>query len=107
LRDNARCTLREVSEVVLQNESGQRYSLCVTPGLELNSSAPATTGLLPLYESVRNDSQSALDMSVVPPYGARRLRANELNSLTKACVSAVGDHNDNGLSCRDPQRLAA
>lgn len=91
LRANARCDLRTVDTFVLHNDQGQQRAFSLGE-------------VLPLYESVRNDDQASLDLdssAAVPPYGGaggRRLRAVELNSLTKACVSERADHNDNQLA---------
>lgn len=90
LRENARCDLHVVNEFDLHNDLGQTL--------------PVGLGTaLPLYESVRNDDQALLDNAAgtpqLPTYGtARALRANELNSLTKACVGDKADHNDNKVA---------
>jgi hypothetical protein len=56
---------------------------------------------LRLLESERNDVPAQLAMaSDTPAYGGdagRRLRAKELNALTKACASSTGDFNDDGV----------
>ena len=92
IRENARCDVRTVDTIVLHNDQGQQRSF-------------ALGQTLPLYETVRNDDQGTLDLdpggSAVPAYGGhagRRLRAAELNSLTKACVTVRADHNDNQLA---------
>lgn len=87
------CTLRRVDRFVLHPE--------------LFASTQALLGsALPLYETARNDGQGTDDR---PPYGLARsvvhgtptaaLQPNQLNSLTRACVSlaAEADFNDNGL----------
>ena len=93
IKDNARCELRWVHRFILRNE--YKHDRIV----ELD--AP-----LPLYETVRNDDQQILDnvsppgawSSTAPAYGSlRTLRAAELNSLTKACVSGHADFNDNKI----------
>lgn len=90
LRENARCDLRVVNQFVLHNDLGQTL--------------PVGLGVpLPLYESVRNDDafvlQDATGTPQLPKYGDHRaLRAEELNSLTKACVGEIADHNDNRVS---------
>lgn len=85
---NARCALRTVNRVTLENEAGQTQMIPVSPDL-------------PLYESVPNDDQNVLNQSTPPPpfYGptGRALLAKERNSLTKACVSQTADHNENKL----------
>lgn len=90
IRTNARCALRYVDRFVLHNDRGQARTVLLPEAL-------------PLYETVRNDDQAALDAvtgsGAVPRYGASRgLRAAELNSLTKACVAATADFNDNKVS---------
>jgi hypothetical protein len=102
VKGNARCTLRLVNEVILTNEDIEDYSLFPSNnGTDLVTSATLRDGALPLYESVRNDEQRLLDgNSKVPQYGSsgRSLRAAEVNSLTKACVTSIADHNDNGVN---------
>ena len=85
LRVNARCRVRRMSRVELVNDLNDTY-----------------TEMLPepvaLYESRRLDDDAllSLDRGVAPIYnGVRALGAVELNSLTKACASVLGDHNDN------------
>ncbi|MEL6179249.1 MAG: hypothetical protein AAFS10_09855, partial [Myxococcota bacterium] len=52
-----------------------------------------------LYESVKLDDNRQLDGDIdTPQYGERRLGAVELNGLTRACVSATADFNDNSIS---------
>jgi hypothetical protein len=86
---NARCSLRTIDRFVLHNEAGH------TREVFLGSA-------LPLYESDRNDDQAEIDRLVaagdnsIPVYG-RALEAEELNSLTRACVSATADYNHNGV----------
>jgi len=91
LRDNARCDLRLISEFVLVPEE-DRYSPIAVPA-----------DGIPLYEPNNRDDQDLLDtdQTRAPAYGGgdgRRLTAEELNSLTKACVSANADYNGNGVS---------
>jgi hypothetical protein len=84
IQANARCELRKIKDIVLHNEAGQLFVE------ELAVEA------LPLYESRRNDDQAELDAgSTTPAYGERRLQAAELNCLTRACVGANADYNDN------------
>lgn len=104
IRDNARCQLRQITSVALQNEVGQRYVLrSCEAGFVTPNAPPCGAVPIGLYESVRNDDavELARDRDV-PAYTAggvgRTLRPEELNSLTKACVSARGDHNHNGLA---------
>lgn len=81
LKLNARCDVRTVASVVLQNEAGAVHEVALEVAL-------------PLYESVRNDGGPGTEH---PAYGEQTLPAAALNSLTKACVSTVGDFNDNGV----------
>lgn len=104
IRDNARCQLREVTQVALQNELGQRLVLRSCEDGFVGPDAPLCA-LTPvgLYETVRNDDAVELARSGdVPDHAAdgigRALRPAELNSLTKACVSTRADHNHNGLA---------
>jgi hypothetical protein len=91
---NARCTLRVVDRVVLLREGAD-------PATDGCTIALADTHLgvasLPLYEADNRDDQDLLDEdSYAPAYGTRMLHAEELNGLTKACVSLIGDYNSNG-----------
>jgi hypothetical protein len=81
---NARCVVRTAHSFVLQNEAAQEHTEMLSIPVEL-------------WESSRNDSQFELDTATtaVPPYGPRALQAEELNSLTKACVAPGADHNHN------------
>ena len=97
LVDNARCAVRAVAAVVFENEAGQESWLYLTADFDLSTDPAQQRGGLPLYESVRNDEQSTLDLES-DSYGTRGFNANELNSLTKACVSESGDHNHNGIA---------
>ncbi len=79
LRDNARCMVRTIDRFKLINDADQ-------PPLEVPLSTP-----LPLFEPERNDDQGLIDDEIsqgrLPRYGGRALRAEELNALTKACVT--------------------
>ena len=123
LRTNARCDLKTIDRFVLENEYRQRFEvkLCVE-GLvgsfacevdddcELGRCDAGVCDCvepnpIDLYESVRNDDQGDLDRVTdidAPAYRdgmrGRRLRAAELNPLTRACVSATGDYNDNSIA---------
>ena len=117
VKDNMRCTVRMASQVVLHSESGDDaltlYFITDTAGaLQVTTTAPgtstpdaaasdtATAAALPLYESVRNDDDSKLQSPTdpgVPAYGTQHLTDSERNSLTKACVTLKGDHNDNSI----------
>lgn len=101
LVQNARCGLFEVGSVLLRDEHGvdAEVASCVE-GLILNPSptdCSARIGL-PLVESLRNDTPGDLLDVSTPAYGAsgRPLRAQEVNGLSKACVSALGDFDDDG-----------
>lgn len=92
VRLNARCALRTIDRVVLVNEAGQVLPLTVqtlSDGLAQSE---------PLYETDETDADAEALERQAAPYGARRFRAAELNPLTKACVSALDDFNDNGIS---------
>ncbi|HWA72747.1 MAG TPA: hypothetical protein VG937_10445 [Polyangiaceae bacterium] len=99
LHDNARCTLRLITGVTLHNEGGETYPLYFTRTRNVSTDPAEAGGVLPLYESVRNDDavQLAAAGVTVPNYGTRALSAAELNGFTKACVSVEADHNDNGV----------
>ncbi len=87
LRAQARCTVHRVSSVNLEGDAPERRT----------HSETLPTPLV-LYESLRNDDPAQLDLAPateVPSYGTRRLRARELNSMTKACVGPAADHNHN------------
>ncbi len=90
--ENARCLLRTVTSVTLENEQGQQWAVPVNPGLAL-------------YETDRNDDPDALSLAMVRgqlplAYGAngRAVSAKEINSFTKFCVSTQADFNENGLA---------
>jgi hypothetical protein len=90
IRVNARCHVRSIDNFVLHNEAGQELSI------------PA--GGVSMFESDRNDDQDMLDQALaendqrIPPYPTdRALKAEELNSLTKACVSVDADYNNNSV----------
>jgi hypothetical protein len=120
IAQNARCQLRQIDQVVLRNELGQELPLALCQGDPVRrvacdpeedgacgagtcdaqslTCACAQSAPLPLYESDRNDDQSALEAAGLPALGGqgRALVASELNPLTRACASAQADHNDNG-----------
>ncbi len=90
IRVNARCHVRSIDNFVLHNEAGQEL---VVPA-----------GGASMFESDRNDDQDLIDRAMaqgelgIPPYPAdRALRAEELNSLSKACVNLDADYNHNGV----------
>jgi hypothetical protein len=91
VRDRAHCDFREVSSFVLHNEQGQDLVV------------PLAQPVI-LYESDRNDDQGILDQELANGASdigelspGRPPRAEELNSLTKYCVTALGDFNHNGV----------
>lgn len=92
VRLNARCPLRTIDRVLLVNEAGQVLPLTV----ETLSNGLAQVE--PLYETDETDVDAEAIERQEVAYGARRFRAAELNPLTKACVSALDDFNDNGIS---------
>ncbi|MCA9512359.1 MAG: hypothetical protein KC560_16740, partial [Myxococcales bacterium] len=105
IQANARCPLREIDRFELRNQHGQtREILSCVEGLQPAEAGPCQQ-LSPvgLYESVRNDSPIELaraNVADVPPVvsaggAGRALRAEELNSLVRYCVSANADYNDN------------
>ncbi|MFH1808560.1 MAG: hypothetical protein ABIJ09_07440, partial [Pseudomonadota bacterium] len=110
MHHNARCRVRSIDRFVLLNELGQRlpvYLCAGTPAqthVRANCSAAAP---IALYESVRNDSDDEISLDPsAPPYAqgpsgsevGRRLRARELNGLTRACVNEGADFNHNGTA---------
>jgi len=107
IAQNARCDVRTVDRMVLENEWGQRAEvlLCddpTEPLVRADLGTCAASLLLPLYESERNDDQGELELdSDMPTYAqggvGRQFSAAEVNGLTRACTQA-GDVNDNGLS---------
>jgi hypothetical protein len=88
LRLNARCDLAVVDRVRFIAEGGSSAELLLE-------------GPLPLFESDRNDDDTILnaiwDVRNFPPWG-RRLKAAELNRLTKVCHDLRMDYNDNGAA---------
>lgn len=104
---NFRCDLRRIDRFTLENELRQRrhVSLCendlidYAPGSVPVCNAPDGLTALTLFESDDLDSDNSInpDDTNFPAYGSRKLRASELNSLTKACVGLTGDFNLNGV----------
>ena len=86
LASTARCHVRTISKVILENENHQRTEIPISP-----ADFPAG---LPLYESERNDTY--YPPSTPNPVDTYRAIGNGklLNSFTKVCAS--GDFNDNG-----------
>lgn len=106
---NARCDLRTVDRFVLV--SAERL-VPATAGAEIDFVAGGgdafenTLGApVALYESDRNDDvakiQTALDENdtrIAALSAGRAPKPEELNSLTKACVTSRADFNDNGFA---------
>jgi hypothetical protein len=112
LAQNARCGVRAIDRFTLRNEYRQQLDvrLCADGTLQAayDGSAPCATRTVPLYESVRNDDRDRLNQetqTLAPAYAfdtngatmGRRLRAEEVNALTRACTVS-GDYNDNEVS---------
>ncbi len=103
---NARCAVRSADAVVLVDEYGTESVIesCVQGLLQDRGGAGACDVFpLRLFETKRNDVAGEAELILAstgvdeaPPYATRRFRVNELNSLTKACVSPVGDFDDDG-----------
>lgn len=101
VRHNARCALRTIDRVELVNEARQSLTLTV------ETLSGGLAFFEPLYETDESDDEAEAAERQPDPYGARRLRAAELNPLTKACASALADFNDNGVSdLREHHRAA-
>ncbi|MBW2263056.1 MAG: hypothetical protein JRG91_13845 [Deltaproteobacteria bacterium] len=93
---NARCHLREVDTFVLLAEGEDP----ATDGCAvLLADTDLGVASLELYEADERDDQFLLDEDTYAPvYGGRKMRAEELNSLTKGCMNAIGDFNANGIA---------
>jgi len=94
---NARCAVRRMNGVVLENEGGEKRTVSLaklSPGLG--------SFVIALFEPDHLDDQTLPEFQNLPPYypsllsRGRVLLPPELNSLTKFCV-AQGDFNGNGL----------
>jgi len=96
VRQNARCHVRRVTQIVLSNETHEAHVAEDFSSQFGNSARGVPTGL-PLYESARNDG--APSAPALPEYPGAAIPAKALNSLTKAC-SAVGadDFDDNDVT---------
>jgi hypothetical protein len=86
VRANARCEVHTIDRVELVNEGVQSW----TVDLERP---------VPLYESDRIDSERLWALHSAahgwPPYG-EGVTVQDLNRMTKLCVTVDGDYNDNG-----------
>ncbi len=100
---NARCDVRELDRVDLQDEYGLTatvYScdegLLKDPDLGTVTCTPFP---LRLFEQKRNDVPANTELETMAataeyPAGGRRFNAAEINSLTKACTSTLGNYDD-------------
>lgn len=94
-------------KVRLVNEYGQsrEVGLCGSeiidwaPSTPSHVACPAGLTVVPLDENddLESDNVLGLDYTNYPSLGSRKLKAAELNSLTKACASMEGDFNANGV----------
>lgn len=99
IRLNARCEVRTIDQVVLVNERGQSLPL------SMRTLSNGAVEFEPLYETDESDDEAEALERQSAPYGSRKLHAAELNPMTKACVTALDDLNDNGISdLREHQR---
>lgn len=101
LAQNMRCDIRTVDRIALRDEYGLRANIHSCEEGLIKDAGECAVVPIRLLESKRNDvpEQLAIDPDT-PAYGGhdgRRLRAKELNALTKACVSSTGDFNDDGV----------
>jgi hypothetical protein len=110
LEQNMRCDVRTVDRVVLMDEYGISVTIHSCAEGMVKSVAQEVDPLLcdpdgrvplRLLEGERNDvpgrSTGDPDTPAYGGAGGRHLRADELNGLTKACVSSDGDFNGNGV----------
>ncbi len=111
---NFRCELREIDRIVLINEYGQNREVGVCDGelynwapgdppeeCEDDSENPPVSILAKVTlaepDSIDADNSMALDNTRFYDYHSRKLKAAEVNSLTKACVSPNADYNMNSI----------
>jgi hypothetical protein len=103
LLQNARCEVRRVDRVILRDEYGISLELdsCRSEGFVKTGGACTERFPLRLLESARNDVSGAISSAQTPRYShggtGRNLTGAELNGLTKACVSDLGDFDDDGV----------
>jgi hypothetical protein len=84
---NARCTLRTIHGVVLENESGQSHALDLVGGVQR----------LDLYEPDALDEQGVDLQALLALPDDAIWPAATLNPFTKACISRLADANANGV----------
>jgi hypothetical protein len=102
LLQNARCKLLRAERVILRDEYGGTLTLnsCRTEGFVVAGGACNEAFPLRLLEGPRNDMPGPVSSTKTPVYGrgdaGRRLTGVELNGLTKACVSDLGDFDEDG-----------
>jgi hypothetical protein len=101
LRENARCNVRYVPGFRLVSEQGQSFESKTLE--DMTDAFPGDDSLgipagLPLYESPLNDGASGTRPFYGDGVSGRELHPEEVNSLTKACLSELGDTNDNGAT---------
>jgi hypothetical protein len=103
---NFRCDRRIIDRVVLMNDMGQRrevgicqgqmYDWAPGPGnMPAECSADPEKVVLFETDALEDDTSIATNNVSFPIYGSRKLRAAELNRMTKACVSTSADFNLN------------
>lgn len=115
---NARCDLKRIERVRLVNEWEESIELLLCAGSAVLVDGPTTAcnteATVYMFESTRNDDQNQIQSSIGPDLPAysngtegRRLRAAEINPLTKACASNQADYNDDNLpDMTQNQRMA-
>jgi len=104
---NFRCEIREIDRIVQINEYGQKREVGVCSGelynWEPDSLPVACEGvnlavmILAEPDVIDDDNAMANDATSFYPYRTRALKAAEVNSLTRACVSTGSDYNSNGI----------
>lgn len=100
LASTMKCEVRRVGSVVLESrgEGNPAHPLKPAGMLEIPMSAVAGVDSLVLYEADELDDGDRLPALGLPHYGTRALKAAELNGLTKFCVNARADFNQDGKS---------
>jgi hypothetical protein len=101
IRENAKCAVRYVPGFRLVSEQGQSFESKTLE--DMTDAFPGDDSLgvpagLPLYESSKNDGVTGTRPTYGDGVNGRSLYAAEVNSLTKACLSELGDTNDNGAT---------